>query len=98
MTAWTIPSSPLRPQLRREMRSRSWISSCEGYSPEQGPGREGRGLHQTSGQSQVIMGVSGLGDRHDQKGSRKTLQRDSDECVINLETVDHIEQSSSEKE
>ena len=47
---------------------------------------------------QVIMGVSGLGDCHDQKGSRRTLQRYSDECVINLETVDHKEQSSSEKE
>lgn len=49
--AWTVPSSPLRPQLRREMRSRSWILSCEGYSPEQGPSREGPGLHQTSDQS-----------------------------------------------
>lgn len=47
---------------------------------------------------QVIMGVSGLGDRHDQKGSSRTQRRDSDECVINLETIDHIEQSSSEKE
>lgn len=47
---------------------------------------------------QVIMGVSGLGDCHDQKGSSRTLQRDSNDCVINLETVDHIEQDSSEKE